>query len=57
MEVNFEKSLEASLFCLENSSTAPPMKKIGGVKGVTLLVVWLEAVAPLFSHVSRSVIS
>ena len=30
------------------------MKKIGGVKGVTLFVVRLEAVALLFSHVSRA---
>ena len=27
------------------------MKQIGGINGLTLLVVRLEAVAPLFSHV------
>ena len=42
-------------FFLENSSTAPKMKKIGGVKGATLLVVGIEVVAPLFSHVSGAV--
>ena len=38
-------------FFLENMSTALTMKKIGGAKGVTLLVVRLEVVAPLISHV------
>ena len=37
-------------FFLENSSTTPLMKKIGSVKGVMLLAVRLEAVAPIFSH-------
>ena len=41
-------------FFLENSSTAPPVKQIGGVKGVTLLAIRIEAVAPLFDHVSEA---
>ena len=43
-------------FCLENSSTALPMKKTSGVKGETLLTVGIEVVAPLFSHVSGEVL-
>ena len=52
MEVIFENPLEASFFCLENLSTTPPMKQTSGVKLEPLLAVGLEAVAPLFSHVS-----
>ena len=55
MRLHEGKLQEASqnfYFFLENSSTAPLMKEIGVVKGVTLLVVRLEVVAPLFSHVS-----
>ena len=38
-------------FFLEKSSTSPPMKKISGAKGVTLLAIRLEVVAPLSTHV------
>ena len=36
-------------FCLENSSTTPPMKKTGDVKGVTLLAVRLGGGTSLWS--------
>ena len=57
MKESFEKPLETKSFCLENSSTAPPMKQTGGDKGVTLLAVRLGAVEPLFSYVSREVLT
>jgi len=38
-------------FFLENSSNTPLIKKTSIVKGVTLLAVRIDAVAPLFSHV------
>ena len=56
MEVSFENPLEASLFCLENLSTAPPMKKTGGVKGAPLLEVRTGVVAPFLAHVSGAVL-
>ena len=57
MEVSLEKPLEASLFCIQNSSTAYPKKQIGGDKGAQIFVVRERAVAPLFSHVSRAVLA
>ena len=57
MEVSFEKPLEASLFCLENSSTDPPMKQTCGDKGVTLLAARAGVVAPLLAHVSGAVLA
>ena len=56
MEVSFENPLEASLFFLQNSSTASPKKQTGGDKGELLLAVREGAVAPLFSHVSGAVL-
>ena len=44
-------------FFLKNSSTNALMKQKGGVKGVMLLVVRLEEVAPLFSHVSEALLT
>ena len=57
MEVKFENPLEASLFCLQNLSTASPKKKIGGEKGAPLFVVRERVVAPLFSHVLGAVLA
>ena len=57
MKVSFEKTLKASLFCLQNSSTTPPMKKTGGAKGAPLLVVREGVVAPLFARVSRALLT
>ena len=56
MKVSFENPLEASLFCLQKSSTSPPMKQTSGDKGAPLLAVRERAVAPLFSHVSGVVL-
>ena len=44
-------------FCLQNSSTTFPKKKIGGDKGGPLLEVRERAVAPLFSHVLGAVLA
>ena len=44
-------------FCLENSSTTPPIKKKGGAKGVTILAVREGAVAPLLAHASGAVLT
>ena len=44
-------------FCLENSSTTPPMKTTGGAKGAPLLAVRERMVAPLFAHVSGVVLT
>ena len=52
MKESFENPLEASLFFLQKLSTAPPMNKTSGDKGEPLLTVGLEAVEPLFAHVS-----
>ena len=60
MKLHGVKLREASrrfFFCLENSSTTPPMKKTVGVKGVPLLTVRLEAVALLFAYVSGALLS
>ena len=57
MEFIFKNPLEASLFCLQNLSTAPPMKQTGGDKGEPLLAVKEGAVAPLFARVSGAVLA
>ena len=57
MEVSFKNPLEASLFCLQNSSTASPKKQTGGDKGPPLFVVRERAVAPPLSYVSRAVLA
>ena len=51
-----EASRSFSIF-LKNSRTTPPMKKTGGVKGVMLLAIRLEVVAPLISHVSGALLT
>ena len=54
MRLHQGKFLESSRsfsFFLENLSTAPPMKKIGGAKGALLLAARVGAVAPLLVHV------
>ena len=57
MEVSFENPLKASLFFLENLSTAPPMKQTGKDKGAPLIAVRIGAVAPLLAHVSGVVLT
>jgi len=57
MKASFENPLEASLFCLENSSTAFPKKQTSSDKGAPLLLVREREVAPLFSHVSGAVLA
>ena len=56
-KVSFENPLEASLFCLQNSSTASPKKQTGGDKGAPPLSVMERAVEPLVSHVSGVVLA
>ena len=52
-----QESSQGFSFLLENSSTAPPMKQIGGVKGVMLLAVREGAMAPLLTHLSGVVLT
>ena len=56
-EGKLRESSRSFSFCLENSSTAPPMKQTGGVKGVTLLAVRIEVVETLFDHVSGALLT
>ena len=51
-EGKLREASQSFSFFLENLSTSPLMKKTGSVKGVMLLVVRLEVVAPLLVHVS-----
>ena len=52
-----QESSQSFYFCLENVSTAPPMKKTGSVKGEPLLGVREGAVEPILDHVLGAVLS
>ena len=56
-EGKLREASQSFSFFLENSSTFPPMKKIGDDKGELLIVVSIGVVAPLLSHVSGVVLT